>query len=306
MSQPSFSYHFELSLTLEQAWSFFTDLAFWKKSWHGLADRFTLSEPLRLGSKGVLSLIEGENWEIVLTDFRPALSLTFQLRSASGKVSLEYRLTQQIQPVVSVTVKLEQFKHDSQDIVSTLINPIITKHLNLFHQLLDSEIPQAHKEDTPNEQAEPKSAPAQSSPPVDDSALQLLDVQAGFRLWQLANVWQSKIRSILKPYQLSPTQWLLLYALVRLEKHPEPMTPSLLSSLLELNAVLVSDVINALVKKHLVHKIKILPDKRSFMINATAEGKITAIEAHTAVVQANKKFFSPDPLNKIQQLLAPK
>ena len=57
------------------------------------------------------------------------------------------------------------------------------------------------------------------------------------------------------------------------------MTPSLLSSLLELNAVLVSDVINALVKKHLVHKIKILPDKRSFMINATAEGKITAIEA---------------------------
>ena len=128
----------------------------------------------------VLSLIEGENWEIVLTDFRPALSHISTAISFWQGFSLEYRLTQQIQPVVSVTVKLEQFKHDSQDIVSTLINPIITKHLNLFHQLLDSEIPQAHKEDTPNEQAEPKSAPAQSSPPVDDSAPSYLTSRQGF------------------------------------------------------------------------------------------------------------------------------
>ena len=49
MSQPSFSYHFELSLTLEQAWSFFTDLAFGKKAGNGLADRFTLEWATALG-----------------------------------------------------------------------------------------------------------------------------------------------------------------------------------------------------------------------------------------------------------------
>ena len=60
-----------------------------------------------------------------------------------------------------------------------------------------------------------------------------------------------------------------------------------------------------LVKKHLVHKIKILPDKRSFVISATAEGRITAVEAHTAIIQTDKKFFSPEPLASIYKLLLP-
>ena len=172
-------------------------------------------------------------------------------------------------------------------VLSTLINPIITKHLNQLRLII----------------SQPKNLEKNES--VAPIALSNLDVQAGFRLWQLANLWQSKIRVVLKPFQLTPTQWLLLYALVRLEKHPDPITPSTLADKLEINTMLVSDVITALVKKHLVHKIKILPDKRSFVISATAEGRITAVEAHTAIIQTDKKFFSPEPLASIYKLLLP-
>ncbi len=291
MSQPSFSYHFESTATLEQVWALLTDLSFWQQSWHDLCQQLSLVEPIRLGSRGSIILSAGESWEILITDFRPTRAITFQLSSPRGKISLIYQLDQQKQLVLSCTVSLEEYYSDSQNIVSLLINPIITKHLAIFQSLITQlTIAQPHTtEVTTNE----------------SSFLASLDVQAGFRLWQLANLWQSKIRSVLKPYQLSPTQWLLLYALVRLEKHPEPITPTVLADMLELNTMLVSDVITALVQKHLVHKIKILPDKRSFVISATAEGRITAVEAHTAIIQTDKKFFSPEPLASIYKLLLP-
>ena len=287
MSQPSFSYHFESAYTLEEVWALLTDLNFWHQSWQNLVQRLTLSEPIRLGSRGVITFRAGESWEILVTDFRPARSITFQFRSEKGRISVIYQLLQQEKLVISCTVKLEHYLLDSQNIVSTLINPIITKHLNQLRLIISQP-----KNTEKNESATP-------------IALHNLDVQAGFRLWQLANLWQSKIRVVLKPFQLTPTQWLLLYALVRLEKHPEPITPTMLAEILEINTMLVSDVITALVKKHLVHKIKILPDKRSFVISATAEGRITAVEAHTAIIQTDKKFFSPEPLASIYKLLIP-
>lgn len=291
MSHPSFSFHFESTATLEQVWALLTDLSFWQQSWHELCQQLSLVEPIRLGSRGSIILSAGESWEILITDFRPTRAITLQLSSPRGKISLIYQLDQQKQLVLSCTVSLEEYYSDSQNIVSSLINPIITKHLAIFQSLITQlTIAQPHTtEVTTNE----------------GSFLASLDVQAGFRLWQLANLWQSKIRSVLKPYQLSPTQWLLLYALVRLEKHPEPITPTVLADMLELNTMLVSDVITALVQKHLVHKIKILPDKRSFVISATAEGRITAVEAHTAIIQTDKKFFSPEPLASIYKLLLP-
>ena len=294
MSQPSFSYHFESTSALEEVWALLTDLNFWRQSWQNLCLHLTLSEPIRLGSRGSITLREGESWEVLITDFRPARELTFQLKSPEGRISLNYQLLQHEKLVVSCTVRLEHYAGDTQNIVSSLINPVITKHLNQFHTVLTSQ------PSTTVTTAKP-----QAIQTVSNEFLSSLDVQAGFRLWQLANLWQSKIRSVLKPYQLSPTQWLLLYALVRLEKHPDPITPSTLSSILELNTMLVSDVINALVKKHLVHKIKILPDRRSFVISATAEGRITAVEAHTAIIQTDKKFFSPEPLASIYKLLLP-
>lgn len=291
MSQPSFSFHFESTATLEKVWALLTDLSFWQQSWQELCQRLSLVEPIRLGSRGSITLSAGESWEILITDFRPTRAITFQFSSPRGKISLIYQLDQQKQLVLSCTVSLEEYYSDSQNIVSTLINPIITKHLTIFRSLIT--------------QLKPLSPQPATAPITDADFLANLDVRAGFRLWQLANLWQSKIRSVLKPYQLSPTQWLLLYALVRLEKHPEPITPTVLAEMLELNAMLVSDVITALVKKHLVHKIKILPDKRSFVISATAEGRITAVEAHTAIIQTDKKFFSPEPLASIYKLLLP-
>ncbi len=287
MSQPSFSYHFESAYTLEEVWALLTDLNFWHQSWQNLVRRLTLSEPIRLGSRGMITFREGESWELLITDFRPARSITLQLRSEEGRISITYLLLQQETLVVSCTVRLEHYLLDSQDIVSTLINPVITKHLNQLRLII--------------------SQPQKKAMSVGNSAESFanLDVQAGFRLWQLANLWQSKIRVVLKPFQLTPTQWLLLYALVRLEKHPDPITPTILADSLEINTMLVSDVISALVKKHLVHKIKILPDKRSFVISATAEGRITAVEAHTAIIQTDKKFFSPEPLASMYKLLIP-
>lgn len=291
MSQPSFSFHFESTATLEKVWALLTDLSFWQQSWQELCQRLSLVEPIRLGSRGSITLSAGESWEILITDFRPTRAITFQFSSPRGKISLIYQLDQQKQLVLSCTVSLEEYYSDSQNIVSTLINPIITKHLTIFRSLIT--------------QLKPLSPQPATAPITDADFLANLDVRAGFRLWQLANLWQSKIRSVLKPYQLSPTQWLLLYALVRLEKHPDPITPTILAEMLELNTMLVSDVVTALVKKHLVHKIKILPDKRSFVISATAEGRITAVEAHTAIIQADKKFFSPEPLATMQKLLLP-
>lgn len=286
MSQPSFSYQFESERTLEEVWALLTDLNFWHQCWHGLCHSLTLSGPLRLGSRGMLVLNDGHQWELLVNNLDPTREITFQLTSMKGKISLVYELEKAEKLHISTTIRLDEFNIDTQDLVSTLINPIITKHLHQFQTLLTD------------------AAPTKKAEQATSDSTAVLDVQAGFRLWQLANLWQSKVRAVLKPFQLTPTQWLLLYALVRLEKSPEPITPSTLAEALELNAVLVSDVIKALVKKHLVHKIKILPDKRSFVISATADGKITAVEAHMAVVQADKKFFAAEPLSSIYKILA--
>lgn len=297
MSQPSFSYHFESARSTEEIWNSFLSLGFWQESWRDVGKHLILNEPLSISKKGSIVLVQNGQWSILITEYRTKKRIALLFQQYRKKITLSYELQSGEKTTVSITVSLDCPSKETDEIVSTLINPIITKHLTQLRAILTEPLPTI------------VSAPAPSKEKVEkerSSFLDQLDVQAGFRLWQLANLWQSKVRAVLKPYGLSPTQWLLLYSLVRLEKQHEPITPSVLSQALELNTMLVSDVITSLVKKHLVHKIKLLPDKRTFVISATAEGKITAIEAHTAVIQADKKFFLPKPLASIQVILSPK
>jgi DNA-binding MarR family transcriptional regulator len=299
MSHPYFTHRFDSTKAPEKIWASWLLPAFWQATWQDLSSHFSISEPIHLGSAGLITFTDHASYQLQIIELHDQERLTVQFRSHSARFNLHYALESaaEAKTKVKVSLTVEQ-PIDSSSLVSTLINPIITRHITVFQSLLEkTEQPTQTQPAEAPPAPEPETATSVDvltpSPDKDATAApsNLTLPSLGFSLWQIANRWQSHVRAALKPHGLTPTQWLLLFTLVRMEKDELVVTPTLLAQALNLNTMLVSDVIKLLVNKHLVHKIKIMPDRRSFKISATAAGKITAVEAHTDVILAEKRFF---------------
>lgn len=323
MSHPYFTHRFDSSKAPEKIWASWLLPALWQSSWQDLATHFSLSEPIQLGSTGLVTFAHQGSYQLQIIEFDEQERLTMQFRSHTSRFNIHYSIDQTNPEKIKVRVSLTvEQPIDSSSLVSTLINPVITRHITAFQSLHEkSEAPAEPATPEPAEpapKAEPVPEPVQESIPEPIVETLSIDTTAkppttqaekaatepesvssstpslpslGYTLWQISNRWQSQVRTALKPHGLTPTQWLLLFTLVRMEKDELVVTPTLLAQALSLNTMLVSDVVKLLVNKHLVHKIKIMPDRRSFKISATAGGKITAVEAHTDVILAEKRFF---------------
>lgn len=288
MLKPILSLSYSLDQNAQNIFASWLKADFWQETWYGKSQKFWLPA---ISSKvqGIVKLQPLlPQYSISLTNFQKEKSLEFTLNSSFHTLVLTYSLTGNQPTILNVTIAKPDLDTGFHTLLDWLAKPYLCRHIEkLVATCREIEIPKKSFELETNEQNTPTE--------------QILPT-LGFFLWHLVNTWQQQIDLVLKTFNLTSTQWLLLFNLVKLNEKKQETTISSLAEQLGLNQVHVSDVTSSLVKKHYVHKIKLANDKRAFRLTATADGKIAAIQANTSLIQAEKKFFYSISNNQRQQL----
>lgn len=118
----------------------------------------------------------------------------------------------------------------------------------------------------------------------------------GFLLWKLTNLWQSKIRKVLKILNLTHVQFVLLANIVYLNRQKQNMTAAELSRHTKIDKMMISDVTKTLEAKGFIMKEKSDDDSRISFLIPTDKGKQLAYKAIEVVEIADKLFFQSDEL----------
>jgi len=99
----------------------------------------------------------------------------------------------------------------------------------------------------------------------------LSEKKIGLLVWQLSNFWQAKLRIILKKYNLSLNEYLILETIFHLEKYLKPSSQSIISSFSGIDESVISVSLKSLVRKKLV-KRKVDNDNRKKVISMLSVG----------------------------------
>ena len=92
----------------------------------------------------------------------------------------------------------------------------------------------------------------------------------GILIWQTSNIWQSKLRKILKKFDISLNEYLIIEALYKLKQSNHPISQINLAKNSSIDVSVVSIKISLLVKKKIIERHQI--DNRSNKINLTNYG----------------------------------
>lgn len=123
------------------------------------------------------------------------------------------------------------------------------------------------------------------------SRFEQADDSPGFLLWQLTNLWQQHIRSVLAPLGITHVQFVLLASLAWLEDAGELVTQAGLSRHAHTDLMMTSQVVRALEGKGLFTRAAHPTDARAKVVSLTAEGREVASRGFRVVEAADEEFF---------------
>lgn len=116
---------------------------------------------------------------------------------------------------------------------------------------------------------------------------------SGFLLWRAGNAWQRQIRKLLKPYGLTPAQYLLLAGVGSLQSgHGAPVTQAALARHCGTDPMMTSQIIRVLQHAKFVHRSKHDGDGRAVIIEITDKGVSAARDAGAEVEAADTAFHA--------------
>ena len=92
-------------------------------------------------------------------------------------------------------------------------------------------------------------------------------------IWQVTNLWQSKIRNLLKRSNITFNEYLILETLYKLEKNQESITQQDICKHSSIDRSVVSLKITNLEKKKLLNRTQVI-DKRSYSLLLTNIGNL--------------------------------
>lgn len=282
MAKPLFSLSYSITQSPELIWDEWQKADFWRQSWIGKSQQFYIPA---LSSKitGTLKLQPLlPRFTFTLTKYQPNDSLEFTFYSFVQTLVVALTLTGSDPTVLNITVTSHTSASPSGLAFDWLAKPYFRQYSDRVAYLC-RELQVEETKKTVSQLSEQL--------PSEDFTTTIFP-SGGFFMWHLINNWQNQLDLALKNFQLTSTQWLLLFNLVKMNESSDEATTSTLAKSLNLHEVHVSDVIKVLVKKHLVHKLKLQSDQRKFKLTATSQGKLLAVEAHTTVIQTERKFFS--------------
>lgn len=289
MPKSLFSLSYSVDQNPELIWKNWQTTEFWYKSWYGRSQFFSLTSVNHKvpGALRLQPLLP--NYLVLLTKTQPINLLEFIFSAQFHSFGLTFTLTGSNPTVLNVSAQSLSSQFFTP-VFDFLARPYLRQYADrvadLCRGLVDDQ--SANYLDLTN------------TPPTEDVTLADLP-SPGFFLWQLINHWQKQVDHVLKPYLLTSTQWLVLFELVKLNETDHDVSSRKLAKWLRINEVHLSDVLQTLVAKHLVHKLKLPNDGRKFRLTATSQGKLLAVEAHTQVIQAERKFFFALPAHDRQQ-----
>ena len=115
----------------------------------------------------------------------------------------------------------------------------------------------------------------------------------GFLFWQVSTLWQRKIKEILKPFNLTHTQFVILAVIEELQEHAENITQKMISDISNIDVMTISSTIRLLEKKELITKKSNKIDTRANSIINTNLGSEILLCATEKVEEVDSIFFSP-------------
>jgi len=118
------------------------------------------------------------------------------------------------------------------------------------------------------------------------------DDSAGFLLWKITALWQSRLAEVLGEFGITQTQYAILASLKWFEEKKEPTTQAHLVEHAKVDKMTISKAIRRLEEDGLVLREGSLTDSRATNVRFSAQGKRLIQKAIVAIENADEEFFS--------------
>jgi len=118
----------------------------------------------------------------------------------------------------------------------------------------------------------------------------LSEKKAGLLVWQVANLWQNKLRHILKLYKLTLNEYLILESITELKKQIILLNQNIISSFSGIDVSVVSVVLKLLERKKFI-KRTVDKDNRKKTIEMLSMGKKTFNAIYPLIILEEEKIF---------------
>ena len=115
---------------------------------------------------------------------------------------------------------------------------------------------------------------------------------SGFLLWQVATLWQRKVKQALEQYDLTHSQFVLMTSLHWLLIQNQVVTQIVLSNHSKIDPMTTSAVLRTLLKKGLIKRQEHSSDTRAKKLSITNKGKELINKAIVTVEQTDRDFFA--------------
>ena len=115
---------------------------------------------------------------------------------------------------------------------------------------------------------------------------------SGFLLWQVATLWQRKVKQALEQYDLTHSQFVLMTSLYWLLIQNQVVTQIVLSNHSKIDPMTTSAVLRTLLKKGLIKRQEHSSDTRAKKLSITNKGKELINKAIVTVEQTDRDFFA--------------
>jgi len=112
----------------------------------------------------------------------------------------------------------------------------------------------------------------------------------GLLVWQTSNVWQSKLRLILKKYKLSFNEYIILETIYKLSSYDNDISQVIISKNSFVDKSVISSKLNFLQNKDLIKKLS-SNDNRSNSISLTLIGSNLIKKLEIEIKIAEEIFF---------------
>lgn len=113
----------------------------------------------------------------------------------------------------------------------------------------------------------------------------------GFLLWKTTNLWQREIKRVLKKYDLTHTQFVILASSYWLLNKKENITQVEIANFIKIDKMMTSNVIRKLIDKDLINRQEHSKDTRAKVIQLTQKGVEVLKKAVIEVENFDNRFF---------------
>ena len=114
----------------------------------------------------------------------------------------------------------------------------------------------------------------------------------GFMLWQASNVWQRLMKSDMKEFSATYTQFIILFSIMYLSHKNRTINQKLIARHAKLDIMTVSDVLKTLVAKELVIRTINPKDRRNKSLRVSETGAQLVYKTFYKVESSDTQFFS--------------